>query len=151
MVWISFAFNGKDVFLLGLPALVAAIVSFIIGWIWYGPLFGKTWMMLMNINEKEINKSKKKGMGKMLLLNFIGTLITASVLAGVISAIGLSSESAGPFGAVLGFWLWLGFLASTTLLGSVLWENKSWKLFALNGAYWLVNLLVMGAIIGAWQ
>lgn len=32
------------------PAVIAAVVvSFLFGWLWYGPLFGKKWMGLMNL------------------------------------------------------------------------------------------------------
>ena len=45
--------------------------------------------------------------------------------------------------------MWLGFIAPVTL-GSVLWEMKSWKLWILNNAYYLVVLVVMGLIFTLW-
>lgn len=30
-----------------LAVVLAAVVSMIVGWLWYGPLFGKQWMALM--------------------------------------------------------------------------------------------------------
>ena len=126
------------------PVIVASVVSFIIGWLWYGPLFGKTWMKLNKIDMKNIDANKKKGMGKMMILSFIGTLITASVLYILIGNTGVSGIGEG---IMLSFWLWLGFLASTTLLGSVLWDNKPWGLFVLNGAYWFVNLIVISLVL----
>jgi hypothetical protein len=136
--------NGSnvDLFILGFTSLVAAIVSFFLGWIWYGPLFGKTWMRLNKVKMS----GKPKGMGKMMLLSFIGSWITASVLAGLISTFDFSA-----FNAIgLAIWMWLGFFATTTLLGSVLWDGKPWGLFVLNGAYWLINLVVMAAVISLW-
>ena len=50
----------------------------------------------------------------------------------------------------LGFWLWLGFMAPI-LIGSVLWEGKSCKLFVLNGAHWLLAILAMAVILVLWQ
>jgi hypothetical protein len=35
--------------------------------------------------------------------------------------------------------------------GVVIYEKKSWKLWMLNNAYWLVSLLVMGAILSGWK
>ena len=29
--------------------LLAAVISYVIGFAWYGPIFGKTWMKLMKI------------------------------------------------------------------------------------------------------
>jgi hypothetical protein len=122
--------------------IIATVISFFVGWIWYGPLFGKTWMRLNKIKMSE----KPKGMGKMMLLSFIGTLITATVISILINNLGVSGAVEG-FRLV--FYLWLGFIAATTLLGSVLWDGKPWGLFVLNGAYWFVNLMVMAAIISA--
>jgi len=130
-----------------LAILVASIVSFIIGMLWYSPLlFGKAWIKLMNFSKEDMNKAKKKGMGKTMLLGFIATLVTAYVLSYFINVLRYSSAGDG---AVLGFMIWLGFLA-TTLLGSVLWEGKPYALYFLNITYHLVNLVILGAILGAW-
>ena len=130
-----------------LSVLSATVIAFIIGWIWYGPLFGKTWMKLNKISQGDIKKSKKKGMAGMMILGFIGTLITAYVLAFLILAVGASGVSNA---ITLSFWIWLGFLLTTTILGATLWDNKPWGLFVLNGAYWLVVLEVMAIVISLW-
>jgi hypothetical protein len=124
--------------------IVATVVSFFVGWIWYGPLFGKTWMKLTNFKA---TKKSKEGMGGKMLLNFIGALITTSVLAMLLNFTGIASVVEG---LRLVFWVWLGFLASTTLLGGVLWKNEPWGLFVLNGAYWLVNFTIMVSILLSW-
>ena len=127
-----------------LSVLCVAIVSFILGFLWYGPLFGKQLIKLSKVSAQSISKSKKKGMFKPALLNFIGTLIMVYVFAGFISLF----EVINPLqGAVLGFWIWLAFFASTTLLGDVLWGGKPWELFVLNGFYWLVNLMLSGLLL----
>lgn len=134
---------------LGSSLLIAAIL-FVVGFLWYGPLFGKLWMKLSKIPAVEIAKAKKqgmKGMWKSMVLNFIGNFIMVYVLAGFISLLGVVSAYQG---AVIGFWVWLGFFACTTLLGGVLWENKPWGLFALNGLYWLVMLKLAGFLIVIW-
>jgi len=54
----------------------------------------------------------------------------------------------GAVGGMLGaFYYWLGFAVPLTA-GSYLWEGKSIKLWVLNAGYYLVSLLVMGAILG---
>ena len=130
-----------------LAILISAVVSFVIGGLWYGPIFGKMWIALMGFTQKDIDKAKQKGMSKSYLITFVASLIMAFVLAHFIIYTGASNFFEG---FQVGFWVWLGFVA-TTQLGTVLWENKSWNLFILNIAYWLVNLLVMGAILAVWQ
>lgn len=131
-----------------LGVLIATVISFIIGFLWYGPVFGKQWIKLSKMSASDIAKAKQKGMAKPATLNFIGTLVMVIVFAQIINLLGVSTVGQG---AVLGFWIWLGFFASTTLLGGVLWENKPWGLFVLNGLYWLVNLKVVGILLVLWS
>ena len=81
-----------------------------------------------------------------MFFGLVFALLTAYVLSWFVSALGAGTVSGG---MIVGFWAWLGFFV-TTQAGSVLWEGKPWKLYFLNIAYSLVNLLVMGAILGAW-
>lgn len=141
---------------MGLPSVavnyvvvvVAAVVSFIIGMLWYSPLlFGNAWMKAGGFSKKDINKAKKKGMGKMILASFVGSLVMAWVLAYFVV---YATASNFVQGMQVGFWLWLGFIA-TVLLGSVLWEGRVVKYYLINVAYWLVNVAVMGGILAVWR
>jgi len=76
---------------------------------------------------------------------FIVNLIMAWVLAGVLFHIGALSLRRGVISAAL---CWLGFVITT------MWVNNSFarrdrRLLAIDGGYWLIALLLMGAIIGA--
>ena len=126
--------------------LAAAIASMVLGFLWYGPLFGKQWMALMNIDKKKMNEAKKKGMGKTYALTFLTSLIMAYVLA---IFVGYVQATTIVDGIILAFWLWIGFFA-TTQLGMVLWENKPVKLYLINTLHNLVTLAVMGAILAVW-
>ncbi len=130
-----------------LAVFIVAILLFVIGFLWYGPLFGKNWIKLSKIPASEIAKAKQKSMARPMILNFIGNLIMVFVLANFIKILGVSVVAQG---MILGFWIWIGFFASTTLLGNVLWENKPWGLFVLNGLYWLIELMVASAILAVW-
>ena len=126
--------------------LAATVASIILGFLWYGPLFGKLWAEMMGFTKKDMEKAKAQGMGKNYFIMTLGTLLTAYVLSKFMDLTG----SVGYIdGAILGFWIWLGFMATNTI-SSVLWEGKSWKLWILNNGHSLLSLLVMGAIIGVW-
>ena len=127
-----------------LAVLAGAVVSMIIGFLWYGPLFGKTWMNLMGFKKEDI--AKTKNMGLRYFVMFVGTLIMNYVLALFVDYSGATTILGG---ALAGFWLWLGFIATVTL-GIVLWENKSFKLYLLNSGHYLVALVVMGIIHAVW-
>ena len=90
-------------------------------------------------------------MNKLYLMAFVGSLVMAFVLSHALEfASDYLNTSGVSAGLQTGFWNWLGFIAPVTM-GSVLWEGKSWKLWTLNNAYHLVNLLIMGVIIALWQ
>ncbi|HLC90318.1 MAG TPA: DUF1761 domain-containing protein [Candidatus Nanoarchaeia archaeon] len=126
-----------------LAVLVAAVVSFLVGWVWFSkPVFGKVWMSLMGLKKEP----KHEGMAKNLVIGFLGTLVTAYVLAYFVDMLGYMTALSG---MMVGFWAWLGFVATTTV-GGVLWENKPWSLWLLNNGHNLVTLLITGAIVGAW-
>ncbi len=119
----------------------AAVVSMVIGTLWYGPLFGKQWMAMTGITKesmKSMSLTPIQAMGG----GFVMSLIMAYVLAhfiGIVTQLGFN-------GYVAGFWVWLGFVM-TTQAHPFLWEGKPFKLFTLNGAYTLVTYLAMGALI----
>ena len=126
--------------------LGASVASIVLGFLWYGPLFGKQWLQLMKFDKKKMSGMKNKGMGKTYAVMIVGTLVTSYVLAHFVDYLD-ATAIAGALQAA--FWIWLGFVA-TVMLGTVLWEGKSWRLYFLNAAYWLVNLAVMAVILAVW-
>jgi hypothetical protein len=126
-----------------LAVLVAGIASMVLGGLWYGPIFGKCWLKQMGWTQKHIEECKKKGMGKSYILNFVAALVTACVLAHVFEVVEVDSHLDGLHVAA---GVWLGFVAPV-MLGSVLWEQKSWCLYFLNAGFYLVNLAAMSGVI----
>ena len=129
-----------------LAIFVGAISNMILGFLWYGPIFGKTWIALMGFTNESMEAAKAKGMGKQYTLMFLGALTMSYVLAHFIDYAGAATI---PQGIQAGFWVWLGFIAPVTL-GSVLWDNKPWKLWFLNNGYYLISLVIMGGILASW-
>mgnify|MGYP001579531602 CR=1 FL=1 len=129
-----------------LAVLAAAVASMVVGFIWYGPLFGKLWISLMNFDKKKMQEAQKKGMGKTYALAFLTSLIMSYVLAQFVGYVQAATIAEG---TVLAFWLWLGFFA-TTQLGMVMWEGKPVKLYLLNTLHYLVTLGVMASILAVW-
>ncbi len=130
-----------------LAVLVSAIASMVLGFLWFGPLFGKQWTSLMGFDKKKVEEAKKKGMPPQTwALLIVGTLVTSYVLAHFVDYL-----DATTFGGALqaGFWIWIGFFAPV-MLGMVLWEGKPWNLYFLVVAHHLVNLLVMASILALW-
>ena len=125
----------------------AAITSMIIGSLWYGPLFGKTWMRLSGLTDTRLAELKKRGMRKIYMISFIMSLIMAYVLAHFVAIWG----AVGVAGAFqLAFWIWLGFVV-TIVIAPFLWEDKPIKLYFLNITYSLVSLFAMALVLVFWR
>ena len=77
----------------------------------------------------------------------MGVLIMSYVLAHFVQ---IAQAVTFGQGMQLGFWIWLGFVV-TSFLNSVLWEGKSWQLYALNISHYLVVLVLAGGILAAWS
>ena len=129
-----------------LAVLVAAVVSMVVGSLWYGPVFGKMWKGLMGFTDESMKSMKMSMMQAM-----VGGFITALVMAYVLARFAIISGAMGVMGAFnLAFWIWLGFTA-TVAAGGFLWEGKPFKLFLLNAAEQLVALFLMALVLVFWQ
>jgi hypothetical protein len=126
-----------------LAIITAAILAFVIGGAWYGPLFGKQWMREVGMTPEQAaagNQSKIFG------LAFLFTLIMAYNLGFFLGdpSIGLA------MGAAYGLATGLGWIAMGLFIVG-LFERRSAKLMLINGGYMTVTLTLMGSIIGAWR
>lgn len=131
-----------------LSVFVAAIAANILGFLWYSPaMFGKKWLELSGMKSEDASAAKKQGMGKTLVISFLTSLVMAYVLAYVVY---LTQASTLWGGITVGFWAWLGFVATFTA-NSVLFEKKSWSLWFLNNGYNLLSIALMGAILAIWN
>lgn len=132
-----------------LAVVVAAIANMALGFLWYGPLFGKKWIALMQFTPEHMAAAKAKGMTKQYSFLALTSLLTSYVLSAEIVFANAYFTTTGISGGLMaGFWSWLGFIVPITL-GTVLWEGKSWTLWVLNAGYYLVALCAMGAVLAS--
>jgi hypothetical protein len=121
----------------------SAIFAVVIGAVWYHPrVFGSAWARLSGLSPETIEKGRKR-MPIMACVGFLAALLIAYVMSYVSFAWGFTTS----LGALmLGFWCWAGFVAPV-MLGTVLWEQKPFKLYMINVMYWFVAFLVMAQCI----
>jgi hypothetical protein len=124
--------------------LLAVLANMVIGFLWYGPLFGKHWMKALGWTNKDLEK-QKQGMWKVWVLVVMGETMTALVLHKLIESFPLT-ESSLLASTLLAVLLWLGFVFPILSL-TVLFENRSKTVFWIGAAYQLVALIVMAAIL----
>ena len=119
--------------------LVAGLVAFVFGAIYHGPIFGKTWLKLVTIKPKEIDK---KQMPKLFLMGFLNTLVMSYVIGFILE---LTLTTTLIQATNVAFLTWLGFSA-TVMLSQVIWEKRNTKLFMLNIGYFLIINILMALI-----
>jgi len=131
------------------PILVASIVAFALGALWYSSiLFGDEWMSLMKITDKDVAAAKAKGgMWKLYVVQIVFTIVSYCVLGFLVTNMASVSASDGAF---LGFLVWLGFTVPAAV-ERLIWEKKPLKLILIQGVLALLNLVIGGAVIGAWR
>lgn len=142
------------VYLNGWVIAAAAASTIVIGFFWYGPLFGSAWMKEMAIAQDF--KPDPALLKRSMLLMIAGAVLTAVVLAYGIEISRPSNWKADGdappaiYGLGAALFAWTGFYVPM-LLGSVAWESRSWKWFAINAGYHLVTLMAAGMILALWR
>jgi Protein of unknown function (DUF1761) len=124
-----------------LGILVAALSGFVVGGLWYGPLFQKPWMAASGMTlEKGAQGNKLLTFGGAYVLNLIGAIGLTIVLG-----------DHGGWGSGLHTGVFTGFFFVATALGVIyLFEQRPFKLWCINAGYQVVNFGVMGTILGVW-
>ena len=131
--------------------LIAVVANFILGFLWYTPLFGKAWgkEMGFDMTKKPPQGALIKGMVIMIIGNFLMAYVLAHNIA-VWNPVtwGLPASTESPMGMAFAaaFFTWLGFFLPLDL-NTIAWEMKSWKLFFINTSYHLLALIVVSLIL----
>ena len=122
--------------------LVSTVVAFLIGGIWYGPLFGKAWVAALGKTEDELQPSPTP-----FIVSAITSLITAVALAAIIKALAITTWVGGlGIGALVG----IGFIA-TAMASDSAFCGWTLRLFLIQSGYRVFYSLVMGVILAVWQ
>ncbi len=124
----------------------------VLGYIWYGPFFGKAWARIIGMDMSTMTPEQKKEMGKkmgpMYLLNFLLAILIAGTLGFIINNWAMAS------GLVTGLIIWLGFVMPMMAMNAM-WSGKAkklaWQMFWLTAGYQLICFIIAGVILAAWQ
>ncbi len=152
---------------------LAALIPFVLGGLWYGPLFGKPWMKSNGFTEEDLkggNMAVIFGVSYLLCCLFamgIGNFaIHQSTLFGLFmpevldksttiysDVVALYETYGGRYrtfnhGAVHGVFFSV-FLALPIIGVKALFERKGWKYVLIHFGYWLVSAALMGGLLCA--
>jgi hypothetical protein len=128
-----------------LAIIVAAIACFLFEAGWYSYFLnrwlegiGRTreWLMASGVNPA---------------LQYATALLAAAVIAATLSALTqLTGAQTALRGMKMAAYMWIGFVL-TTWATEYVFEVRTYALFAINTGFWLIGMIVMGAIVGAWK
>ena len=131
-----------------LAVLVAAVLTFALGAVWYSPiLFAKQWMQAQGYTPEKLEEMKKRGVVRAYAVSVVCYFVMAYVLALFASYTTATSVVQGLW---LGFLAWLGFTATTGLTGNM-FSEKPIAAWVLDAGYQLAHLLMMGVIVAVWR
>ena len=123
--------------------LVAVVISMALGALWYSNImFGKVWAKAIGKTEADLKTGAIQG----YIVAIIAAAVTAYVLAHFVFYAGATTVGEG---LQSGFWVWLGFFATTQAMHNS-FEQRPWNLFFIQTGYHLVQLLIIGAMLAVW-
>jgi len=123
---------------------VATIASYLLGFAWYHwAVFGEAWANALGITKEEADNTE--GLGGAFIMSLISGLTKALLIALLIALTNISDVLSGAFfGAVV------ATIFTITSLGYYNgFARTSSKLTLINSAHSIVELTLIGAIIGA--
>lgn len=121
--------------------LAAAVSAFVLGGLWYGPLFKRAWCREAGIDPD----ARPKHPGRVF-----GTAFAAALLAAVAFAWFLGPAPAFAAALHAGFATGLAFVAMSFAINYA-FAGRSLKLWLIDGGYHTLQFTLYGAILGAWH
>ncbi len=124
--------------------VIAAVVSFLLGWLWYSQvLFGNTWMKALGKTKEDIMKGGRQAMFKGMVISFLEALIVAVAIAhffnlGGGTTIGMAIETA--------LVCWFAFVVMLDLVTRT-YEQSNMTLFYLHAGYRLFEFIIIALIL----
>ena len=124
---------------------VAGVTCFLFEAVWYS-LFMQRWLDGIGHTREWLMST-----GVNPNWQYLTALVAAAVIASAISCV---TQLTGPQTALRGIrvavLLWLGFVL-TTWSTEYVFEVRPWSLLGVNCGFWLLGMILMGAIVGAWK
>jgi hypothetical protein len=123
-----------------LAILVAAASGFMLGGIWYGPVFGKIWQREVGLSDDQVKAiNPVKVYGLMFSFSLLSALFLGHLLA--------HFNPDFPRTMMISSGTALGFIIPA-LGTNYLFQQKSGTLFFIDAGYWLAFYSAMGLVFG---
>jgi len=124
---------------------VAIALQFVIGFLWYGPLFGNAWMNATGLDMATI-KADPAG-AEEWITNIISAIISMYALALLFKKLKVESWLTG---AWYGFLIGFSFVLLSTMTSNM-FGKMPYGLAWITAGFTTVGLMVGGVLLGAWK
>lgn len=128
-----------------LAIIVAAVAGMLLGTLWYMPLFGRTWLRLMqrdNLTAEEAAKMNKDAM-RAHGVGFVMLLIVGFVISNMFAAFGPFAMSEVIFRALF---VGIGVVATLGFMNHM-YAGRPHKLFFIDYGFMVLTLVVIAVVI----
>jgi hypothetical protein len=127
-----------------LAILVATLLGFAFGAVWYTVLFGRVWRKEMRLPER--TAAERSNLAPTFIKGLVYTFISTVALAWLIALAGtVGSRHGAALGAGLGL-----LVVGARFSNSAIWEDKSARLMAINIGHEVLLFALQGAILARW-
>ena len=128
-----------------LAIVLAAVACFLLEAGWYS-IFMQPWLDGIGHTRAWLTST-----GINPALQFAVALVAEAVMAAAISClIQLTGPQTAWRGVKVAVPLWFGFVL-TTWSTEYVFEVRPWSLLGVNAGFWLIGMILMGAIVGGWK
>jgi len=131
-----------------LAVVVAAVVAWLAGAVWYG-LLANRWVAAHGKTMEQFKAEQATRRGSVhawlpFALAFLAELVMAYVLAGMVGHLGTVTIRSA---VISGLFVWAGFMLTTMLVNNA-FAGRRYTLTAIDAGHWLLVVIVMGVVIG---
>jgi hypothetical protein len=123
-----------------LAVFLAALSAFLLGGLWYGPLFGKKWQALQGLSDEQMKDAN--------MAAIFGGSFALSLVAAFVFAMFLGRDPGLEFATAAGFGAGLAWVAASLGI-HYLFARKPLALWLVDGGYSTLQFTLYGAILGA--
>lgn len=122
---------------------VGAVMGFVVGGLWYGPLLGKQWLSAVGLTEEDVQDGH---MAKIYGGAFLFSVLISWTMAHTFQSYAMLDADLSVFAKVMtGFGAALGFVVPAIGI-NYLFSQKTLKLFFIDSGYWLIFFTVVAAV-----
>ena len=128
-----------------LAVLVAVVLQFVLGFLWYGRLFGEAWMGMVGLDMATIEADPAGA--EEWITNTVTAVVSMYVLAWLFTRINVTSLVQG---LLIGLLIGFSFVL-LSIMTSGMFAKDPYGLAWITGGFTTAGLAVGGAVLGAWK